>query len=222
MKNYLILLFLLSTPRVFSQKLAPHQLNDDRLIVIDDTVLTQLTNNEWQLEFVVREDSNGSDTVRYRNRRVRYYADGHFITHDCGSVTWKVLEKKIIRHKPYPKCNLSGSLVGPLGDYGIYAISDTTLMLVKVITSDRKNVQTYHFVNRDIATEWDKESENSFLVSWKVTDLLELKEEGSYEIRDSYGNRIMEGTGKKIDVSWLLKGSYYIIVDDQSEKFFKV
>lgn len=55
----------------------------------------------------------------------------------------------------------------------------------------------------------------------KVNDILSFSREVTYEIRDSSGNKVLEGKGEKVNCSNLNPGLYYISFDNRTEKFFK-
>jgi hypothetical protein len=55
----------------------------------------------------------------------------------------------------------------------------------------------------------------------KVDDLVEFNMETMYEIYDNYGNIVLKGTEKTVDVKALSKGKYYLNFDNQMEEIQK-
>ena len=55
----------------------------------------------------------------------------------------------------------------------------------------------------------------------KVNDRLNFSREITYEIRDAYGNKVLEGKSEKVDCNNLNPGLYYVSFDNRTEKFFK-
>ncbi|MBN2681585.1 MAG: hypothetical protein JXR58_03700 [Bacteroidales bacterium] len=55
----------------------------------------------------------------------------------------------------------------------------------------------------------------------KVEDVVEFNMETMYEIYDNYGNIVLKGTGKTVDVKALSNGKYYLNFDNQMEEIQK-
>jgi len=55
----------------------------------------------------------------------------------------------------------------------------------------------------------------------KVDNEIMFTDETMYEIYDYYGNIVSKGTGKKVDVSKLKKGDYFLNYDNQMDSFKK-
>jgi hypothetical protein len=55
----------------------------------------------------------------------------------------------------------------------------------------------------------------------KVADEIMFSDETMFEVYDTYGNIVKKGTTKRLDVSNLPKGIYYLNYDNKSDKFVK-
>ncbi|HBS85816.1 MAG TPA: hypothetical protein DEA97_04630 [Bacteroidales bacterium] len=59
------------------------------------------------------------------------------------------------------------------------------------------------------------------LTKTKIDDKVEFSQETMYEIYDTYGNIVLKGTAKTVDVSSLSKGKYYLNYDNAMEEITK-
>jgi hypothetical protein len=75
------------------------------------------------------------------------------------------------------------------------------------------------YFSEETRHESAKESVNFF--PKKVSTTLSFTREIDYEIRDAYGNRVLQGRAKDVDCAALKTGLYYVSFDNKTEKFFK-
>ncbi|PCH84279.1 MAG: hypothetical protein COB88_11365 [Flavobacteriales bacterium] len=130
---------------------------------------------------------------------------------------WRIHKKKLIVHQL--NCTKSGRSQRLIGAFAVYEITDTTLVLVKLLTSNGSWKKKYYF--RD--AEHLQEIQDSQRKFWpqKVTDQITLYRKGEYEIWDAYGKSVLKGEGETIDASTLKRGTYYIKIDGTHDKFLK-
>ena len=235
MKSSIIVTFIvLFQGAVSAQTIAPYQWLDTEALELSEDVLDKLIGKDWDHEIMVTSMRGTTDTLTRTTLDIIYYKDSTVKQH-LYSGTWKVVKNKLIVNEiTWNRKNSLEMLLN--GAFSIYEITDSTLVLVRKMTSSGDYINKYLFSNRKFYTKQQMEAyiqrmesvkiENVNLSNqkfWpqKAQDSITLYKLCEYEIWDAYGNSMLKGKSTQIDVSKLKRGTYYIKIDGEQDKFLK-
>ena len=197
-----------------AQTFAPFQKDDKLLIELNDSVLKKIIGKWWLSSKLIENIDNEIDTLSWSGS-VHYQKDSTLKARCEGK--WRIHSNKLIVHQL--SCTQSGRSQPLIGAFAVYEITDTTLVLVKVLTSNGSWKKKYYFVDAEHLQEiQDRQRKFS---PQKVNDIITLYTKGEYEIWDAFGKSVLKGEGETIDASTLKKGTYYIKIDGTQDKFLK-
>ncbi len=148
-----------------------------------------------------------------------------FLDVDGGMLHWEVkgerkLGKYFVEKFEHNNWDLQQSVNGK-GESGV---NDYKVAVEHHAGSNRYRIKYLEVSGRSFYSaevHHDSEYEPVSFYPKKVNAELSFSRETGYEIRDAYGNKVLEGKAQTVDCSNLNPGLYYLSFDNRTEKFFK-
>jgi len=138
----------------FSQ--APFELENRKALKLTENRLQMLMNKEWRVKKVETYNRGNTDVSTFSNfGRIKYNPDWTF---NCNNLkcdgAWTIIEGKYIRHRLERQDEIKKNFGGT---YAVTFLSDTTLVLTKVLTSSKDMKRVIHLT---LEGRWEKKSSN--------------------------------------------------------------
>ena len=201
--SLLILSFFLSTQMLSGQDVAPFQMDDYEALVINSKVKTRLIGKKWMVldrTFILKDHVQ---VVPVHKQSIEFQKGGTCLLNEQTTGSWDNYGENLIKvHAQVEKEADKNKMV--LGGFAIYELTEESLVLGKVLTSNYNNKLIYQLVPEEVYFEEVQRRRKARKESWTIDD----------PIPDLSNETISGGFGDEVKAKEKVDGNY----DTNSDK----